>query len=86
MGFGKADILVISLGRPAYTPSRLNLYPLLGEGLGMWWKLLIGGIIGLGIGHYVIPGYWLWVIVGLVAGYFSQVWVDKKATGTKKEG
>ncbi|NMB23982.1 MAG: hypothetical protein GX986_00445 [Firmicutes bacterium] len=52
----------------------------------MWWKLLVGGILGLLVGNYVAPGYWLWVIVGLVLGYLGQVWADRRAKSVKKEG
>jgi len=43
----------------------------------MWWKLLIGAIVGLLVGHFVTPGYWLWVIVGLVAGYLAELWAQR---------
>lgn len=58
-----------------------------GEACLVWWKLLVGGILGLLVGQYVAPGYWLWVIVGLVLGYLGQVWADKRAKSVqKKEG
>lgn len=53
----------------------------------MWWKLLVGGILGLLVGHYVTPGYWLWVVIGLILGYLVQVWTDRQTgKGTRKEG
>ncbi len=51
----------------------------------MWWKLLIGGILGLLVGHYVTPGYWLWVIIGLVLGYLVEVWTERQSRPKKAE-
>ena len=63
----------------------LNHGPI-GEACLMWWKLLVGGILGLLVGHYVAPGYWLWVIIGLILGYLGQVWADRRVKLVKKEG
>jgi len=47
----------------------------------MWWKLAAGAAAGLVVGHFVVPGYWLWLVVGVVAGYWR-----KRSTGAGKAG
>jgi|GEM_PF-1083449 len=44
----------------------------------MWWKLAVGAVAGLVVGHFVAPGYWLWVVVGVVAGYLVEAYGRKK--------
>lgn len=52
----------------------------------MWWRLLIGGILGLLVGHYLAPGYWLWVIIGLILGYLVDVWTERQSKAGKAQG
>lgn len=44
----------------------------------MWWKLAAGAVLGLVVGHFVVPGYALWVVVGLVLGYGAEVLAQRK--------
>ncbi|HHV93346.1 MAG TPA: hypothetical protein GXX47_02275 [Firmicutes bacterium] len=44
----------------------------------MWWKLLIGAVIGLAIGHFAAPGYWFWVVIGLIAGCLAELWAKRR--------
>lgn len=32
-------------------------------------KSVLGGLIGIGIGHYIPPGSVFWCIVGTISGY-----------------
>lgn len=45
----------------------------------MWIKLAIGAIVGLVLGHFLAPGYALWVIVGIIGGYVTDVLLKKRA-------
>ena len=49
----------------------------------MWIKLVLGAIIGLIIGHFVTPGYAVWVIIGLVAGFIVE-YVQNAIKQTKR--
>lgn len=44
----------------------------------MWWKLAAGAVAGLVVGHFVVPGYWLWVVIGVIAGYLAEVYARRK--------
>lgn len=44
----------------------------------MWWKLAVGAVLGLVAGHFIAPGYALWVVVGLVLGYGAEVWSERR--------
>lgn len=44
----------------------------------MWWKLAAGAVLGLVIGHFVAPGYALWIVVGIVAGYLVEAIQQRK--------
>lgn len=52
----------------------------------MWLKLAIGAVVGLVVGHFVPPGYALWVILGIVVGYLVELWVTKDKTEQKGAG
>lgn len=43
----------------------------------MWSRMAVGAVIGLAVGHFVQPGYALWLIVGVSAGYAAEVWVER---------
>lgn len=45
----------------------------------MWWKLAAGAVLGLVVGHFVVPGYALWVVVGLVLGYLAEIYAQRRA-------
>lgn len=49
----------------------------------MWWKLLIGLVLGLIVGNYVAPGYWLWALIGLILGYLADLCTKRRASGKK---
>lgn len=34
----------------------------------MWVKILVGAVAGLIVGHWVEPGYAIWVVVGIILG------------------
>ncbi|HHT36876.1 MAG: hypothetical protein ACE3NC_03640 [Candidatus Wallacebacter cryptica] len=34
----------------------------------MWVKIVIGAIVGLVVGHWVPPGYAVWVLIGIILG------------------
>lgn len=44
----------------------------------MWWKLAVGAVAGLIVGHFVTPGYALWVVVGIVAGYLVETYNQRQ--------
>lgn len=44
----------------------------------MWIKLAVGAVVGLGLGHFFAPGYAFWVVLGVIAGYLADVWVNKR--------
>lgn len=44
----------------------------------MWIKLAIGAIVGLILGHFLAPGYALWVVLGIIGGYLAEVWLKKR--------
>lgn len=44
----------------------------------MWIKLLGGAVLGFIVGYFVPPGYPLWVILGVIAGYLWELWVSKE--------
>lgn len=44
----------------------------------MWWKLAIGAVVGLIVGHFVAPGYALWVVVGIVVGYLVEAYSQRQ--------
>lgn len=44
----------------------------------MWWKLAAGAVVGLVVGHFVVPGYALWLVVGVVAGYLVEAYQQRK--------
>lgn len=52
----------------------------------MWINLVVGAILGLVVGHFAPPGYALWVIIGLVAGYLVHLWqASQKENQEKKD-
>lgn len=44
----------------------------------MWWKIALGAAAGLVVGHFVVPGYWLWVVAGIVLGYAAEAYGRRK--------
>lgn len=44
----------------------------------MWIKLAIGAIVGLVLGHFLAPGYGLWVVLGIIGGYVVDVILKKR--------
>jgi uncharacterized membrane protein YoaK (UPF0700 family) len=38
------------------------------EGFSVWVKIVIGAIVGLVVGHWVPPGYAVWVLIGIILG------------------
>lgn len=44
----------------------------------MWIKLAVGAVVGLGLGYLFAPGYAFWVVLGIIAGYLADVWVNKR--------
>ncbi|HEX6972543.1 MAG TPA: hypothetical protein VF234_10015 [Limnochordia bacterium] len=40
----------------------------------MWLKVAIGAVCGLVVGHFVEPGYPLWVVLGVAGGYGADWW------------
>lgn len=50
----------------------------------MWIKILIGAIAGLVVGHFVTPGYALWVIVGIILGFIVEL-ASKKLRKSDEE-
>ncbi len=50
----------------------------------MWIKLAIGAIVGLVLGSFLAPGYAFWVVLGIIAGYLTEVWL-KKRSAAKQE-
>lgn len=52
----------------------------------MWIKLAIGAIVGLVVGYFVAPGYALWVVVGILAGYLVELWTQRRKKGHKSQG
>ncbi len=51
----------------------------------MWVKLVIGAVAGLIIGHFVTPGYALWVVLGIIFGYLVDLGLGKKAKEQESE-
>ncbi len=45
-------------------------------GEAMWIKLVIGAIAGLVVGHFVTPGYALWVLLGIILGYIVDIFTN----------
>ncbi|NLJ75238.1 MAG: hypothetical protein GX331_09640 [Firmicutes bacterium] len=45
----------------------------------MWIKIAVGAVLGLIVGHFVPPGYALWVVLGVIGGYLVELLVGKKA-------
>lgn len=45
----------------------------------MWIKLIIGALAGLVVGHFVTPGYALWVVVGIIVGFLADLLTKKLA-------
>lgn len=41
----------------------------------MWWKMAVGAALGFAVGHYVAPGYPLWMALGVAAGFGTDVWL-----------
>ncbi|MFO7318232.1 MAG: hypothetical protein FWJ64_00620 [Limnochordia bacterium] len=52
----------------------------------MWWKLAAGAAAGLVVGHFVVPGYWLWLVVGVVAGYLAETFNRRRKGRTVAAG
>lgn len=51
----------------------------------MWIKLAVGAVVGLVLGHFLAPGYALWVVLGIVAGYLVDVWQRKRTKEERSE-
>lgn len=49
----------------------------------MWIKLLAGAVLGFIVGHFVAPGYPLWVILGIIAGYLLELWTTGDRFGKR---
>lgn len=43
----------------------------------MWPKVAIGAVAGLLVGHFVEPGYALWVVLGVAGGYGVDWWTKR---------
>lgn len=43
----------------------------------VWLKLAVGAAVGLAVGHIVSPGYWLWLVIGVLAAFGAEVWVQR---------
>ncbi len=52
----------------------------------MWIKLAIGAIVGLVLGYFLAPGYALWVVVGIVAGYLVELFTQRRKSKQKVQG
>jgi len=52
----------------------------------MWLKLAIGAIVGLILGYFLPPGYALWVVLGIAAGYVAELITSKKKARQKAQG
>lgn len=52
----------------------------------MWIKLAIGAIVGLILGYFLAPGYALWVVVGIVAGYLVELFTQRRKSKQKAQG
>ena len=52
----------------------------------MWIKLAIGAIVGLVLGYFLPPGYALWVVVGIVAGYLVELLTQRRKSKQKAQG
>lgn len=43
----------------------------------MWARMAIGALVGLVIGHFTQPGYAMWIVLGITAGYAAEVWAQR---------
>lgn len=51
----------------------------------MWLKILIGAVAGLIVGHWVEPGYAVWVLIGIIVGALLDVLLQKRSQSTKEQ-
>lgn len=49
--------------------------------ISVWWKMALGGAVGLAVGSLTEPGYAMWILLGVVTGYLWDIWGKKEGTG-----
>lgn len=45
----------------------------------MWARMAVGALVGLAVGHFLAPGYAMWLTVGVVAGYLAELWTERSS-------
>jgi len=52
----------------------------------MWIKLAAGAVAGLILGYFFPPGYAVWVVAGIVAGYLVELLTQRRKAKQKAQG